>query len=65
MEECIWINVHWLPHDEHIVEVILARITASQCRVQKGYGARWCSDGKFRGFLEPQMEAGHDRKWCH
>ena len=22
LEECIWINVHWLPHDEHIVEVI-------------------------------------------
>jgi len=22
LEECIWINVHWLPHDEHVVEVI-------------------------------------------
>lgn len=63
LDECIWINVHWLPHDEHVVEVIL--LLKHQCRIRKGYGARWKIDGKFRGFLEPQMEAGHERKWCH
>lgn len=22
LSECIWINVHWLPHDEHVIEVM-------------------------------------------
>ena len=31
-------------------------------RIQEGYGARWEADGtKFRGFLEPQMEGGHEK----
>ena len=31
-----------------------------------GYGARWLHDGsEFRGFLEPQMEDGHQIGWKH
>jgi hypothetical protein len=55
IKECAWINAHILPHSEHIIE----------CRVEKGYGIRWTIKGEFRGFLEPQMEGGHDKKWKH
>jgi hypothetical protein len=51
----VWVNAHILPHSEHIIE----------CRVEKGYGIRWTIKGDFRGFLEPQMEGGHDKKWKH
>lgn len=31
-------------------------------RIVEGYGARWEASGdKFRGFLEPQMEGGHEK----
>ena len=55
LRECVWMNVHKMLHSETILE----------CRVTQGYGIRWSSDGIFRGFLEPQMEDGHDRKWRH
>ena len=55
VDECIWTNAHILPHSEHIIE----------CRHEKGYGIRWTIKGEFRGFLEPQMEGGHDKKWKH
>ena len=55
LDECVWINVHTVGADENIIE----------CRVDQGYGARWTVDGKFRGFLEPQMEEGHVKKWRH
>ena len=55
IDECIWVNAHILPHSEHIIE----------CRNSKGYGIRWTIKGEFRGFLEPQMEGGHDKKWRH
>ena len=55
LKECIWVNAHILPHSEHIIE----------CRNEKGYGIRWTIKGEFRGFLEPQMEGGHDKKWKH
>ena len=56
LDEAVWINVHNLPHNLPVVEV----------RVQAGYGARWAADGsEFRGFLEPQMAGGHDKKWRH
>lgn len=54
-EKCIWINIHGLPHDIAIIEL----------RVEKGYGIRWQIDGMFRGFLEPQMEDGHEKGWRH
>eukprot|EP00357_Protocruzia_adherens_P003671 CAMPEP_0114991954 /NCGR_PEP_ID=MMETSP0216-20121206/11668_1 /TAXON_ID=223996 /ORGANISM="Protocruzia adherens, Strain Boccale" /LENGTH=293 /DNA_ID=CAMNT_0002355357 /DNA_START=416 /DNA_END=1297 /DNA_ORIENTATION=- len=57
LNECTWINVHLLPHDEVILEA----------RVSAGYGARWSVKGtiSFRGFLEPQIENGHSMKWRH
>lgn len=54
--ECCWINVHTLPHQVFVLEI----------RNEAGYGMRWSRDGKsFRGFLEPQMENGHEVGWKH
>jgi hypothetical protein len=55
LDECIWINIHSLPHETPIVEL----------RNEKGYGIRWMIDGVFRGFLEPQMTDGHEKGWKH
>lgn len=56
LDNAHWINIHWLPQDIYILE----------CRQGDGYGARWLADGSsFRGFLEPQMEGGHDAGWRH
>jgi len=62
-----WINIHTFGGNdgEPFLEV----------RVASGYGARWKADWtrnglrphnvSFRGFLEPQMPDGHERKWRH
>ena len=56
LDECVWINIHLLPHELVIIEL----------RIDKGYGIRWqINDGMFRGFLEPQMEDGHEKGWIH
>ena len=56
LKECVWINIHLLPHQLVIIEL----------RIDKGYGIRWqANDGMFRGFLEPQMENGHEKGWIH
>jgi hypothetical protein len=56
LEHAIWVNIHTLPHEQHVVEV----------RVPDGYGARWSADGsEFRGFLEPHTADGHERRWRH
>ena len=55
LKECVWVNIHKMLHSEIILE----------CRVIQGYGIRWSIDGTFRGFLEPQMDGGHDVKWRH
>lgn len=56
LDNATWINIHWLPQDIYIIEA----------RQEGGYGARWTADGSmFRGFLEPQMEGGHDAGWRH
>lgn len=55
LRECIWMNVHKMLQSEVIIE----------CRIPQGYGIRWNQEGVFRGFLEPQMDDGHDRKWRH
>ncbi|EAL65277.1 hypothetical protein DDB_G0284457 [Dictyostelium discoideum AX4] len=56
LKEPTWINIHLLPHDIKILEI----------RNQQGYGLRWTADGCFfRGFLEPQMEGGHEIGWRH
>lgn len=57
--QAAWINLHMLPHD----------IATYEVRTKEGYGARWTisKEGavEFRGFIEPQMEDGHDKKWRH
>ena len=62
MDNVSWRNLHWLPHQVLVYEV----------RVPEGYGMRWSQnqndEGKswvFRGFLEPQMENGHEIGWRH
>ena len=56
LENCVWINIHGLPHNVAILEI----------RNEKGYGMRWeISNLFFRGFLEPQMENGHEKGWIH
>lgn len=63
-----WRNLHWLPNQVLVYEV----------RVPEGYGMRWSQDQSlgaegtdepevwvFRGFLEPQMENGHEVGWRH
>lgn len=55
LRECVWVNVHKMLQSEVIIE----------CRVIQGYGIRWSGDGSFRGFLEPQMDHGHENKWKH
>ena len=52
-----WLNIHFLPHDIAVYEI----------RHAEGYGARWeCKPPyNFRGFLEPQMENGHEQGWIH
>jgi len=65
-----WRNLHWLPR----------QVLVYEARVPEGYGMRWSQDqsleaeaertveGKewvFRGFLEPQMENGHEVGWRH
>lgn len=56
LDNAVWINIHWLPHDVFIIEA----------RQEQGYGLRWSADGNsFRGFLEPQMIDGHEVGWRH
>jgi hypothetical protein len=55
LKDAVWVNIFALPHDQIAIE----------CRVEQGYGIRWTIDGVFRGFLEPQMEGGHDKGWKH
>ncbi|EGG18156.1 hypothetical protein DFA_06823 [Cavenderia fasciculata] len=51
-----WINIHLLPHNITIIEI----------RNYLGYGLRWDASGEsFRGYLEPQMEDGHEKGWKH
>ena len=45
------IELTFIKHDVRIVEI----------RQTEGFGARWSHDASmFRGFLEPQMENGHE-----
>ena len=55
LKNCVWMNIHIMVHQVILVE----------CRVQQGYGIRWQLDGTFRGFLEPQMDGGHESRWRH
>lgn len=66
LERAVWINVHRFGGcgDDPVLEI----------RAASGHGARWSgdwtttgrggpTDAVFRGFLEPHMEDGHERKW--
>jgi hypothetical protein len=44
LDDCIWINIHYLPHSNKVVEI----------RNKKGYGIRWNLNGEFRGLIEPE-----------
>eukprot|EP01114_Cavostelium_apophysatum_P019150 TRINITY_DN6089_c0_g1_i1.p1 TRINITY_DN6089_c0_g1~~TRINITY_DN6089_c0_g1_i1.p1 ORF type:complete len:335 (-),score=49.14 TRINITY_DN6089_c0_g1_i1:143-1123(-) len=56
LKNAVWLNVHLLPHN----------VTIFECRLKEGYGARWTADGtEFRGFLEPQLQLGHEVGWIH
>lgn len=63
LEDAVWINRHrFVGLEEGVVAI--------EIRVLEGYGARWVLDNNddsitFRGFLEPQMKDGHERKWQH
>ena len=68
-----WRNLHWLPHQILVYEVRVAEgygMRWSQQRALKGsregaqteeVGCPW----KFRGFVEPMMENGHEVGWKH
>ncbi|KAF1323481.1 hypothetical protein FI667_g10510, partial [Globisporangium splendens] len=56
LDTAVWKNIHSLPHAQVTMEL----------RNALGYGARWTAeDQAFRGFLEPQMENGHEARWRH
>jgi hypothetical protein len=58
ISNAIWHNIFFLPQARRAYEI----------RVPDGYGTRWeLSEGKiiFRGFLEPMMEGGHEKRWRH
>ena len=66
LKNAVWINIHSFAGMDSVLEV----------RVASGYGARWKADWSndsrclasnvtFRGFLEPQMQNGHDKGWKH
>lgn len=69
LDEAVWINIHTFAGTDGnpVLEV----------REEHGYGARWVGSiddecggrvlgqVEFRGFLEPQMIDGHERRWRH
>ena len=65
IREASWINIHLFGTTTRpVIEV----------RTIEGYGARWSAVWKdafttqqitFRGFLEPHMEDGHEKRWRH
>ena len=74
MDNAVWINLHRLPvcilfisiHKRFLLIIGQHDLFILEIRIEDGYGARWEVDGsKFRGFLEPQMEDGHQKGWKH
>jgi hypothetical protein len=67
LREASWINIHHFGGIETSRPVI-------EVRTVEGYGARWSAVWAdaftpeqiiFRGFLEPQMADGHEKRWRH
>ena len=67
LQQAPWINIHTFGGT--------GGKPSLEVRVSSGYGARWTADWsedpanptgvEFRGFLEPQMEYGHEKGWKH
>lgn len=67
IHDAVWINIHTFGGiSSYVLEI----------RVINGYGARWSAEWDenipfnvsnviFRGFLEPQMKDGFEKKWRH
>jgi hypothetical protein len=59
IHNALWINIHVFGGvDDPVLEI----------RTKEGYGARWSiimESFRFRGFLEPQMLDGFEKKWKH
>ncbi len=68
LSQAAWINIHCFGGVHESRPVI-------EVRTERGYGARWSAvwrdslispeEVEFRGFLEPQMDGGHERRWRH
>lgn len=67
IQDASWINIHNFGGTDASQPVI-------EVRTMEGYGARWSAVWKdaftpeqiaFRGFVEPQMEDGHEKRWRH
>ena len=64
-----WINIHNFGGMTEVGRPVI------EVRTMEGYGARWSAvwtknmftpeEITFRGFLEPQMEDGHEKRWRH
>lgn len=75
MNGATWRNLHWLPHQVLVYEVRLAEgygmrwaQDLSGCGIQVGLDVNVQLENRpwiFRGFLEPQMENGHELGWRH
>jgi len=55
LDDCVWINIHFLPHSIQIIEL----------RNNRGYGMRWQIGGEFRGLIEPEIEEDDMQKNKH
>ena len=70
-----WVNLHMLPHGKPTYEVRIAEGYGArwsfeprpETEEERDADAPECGkwEVKFRGFLEPQQEDGHDNKWRH
>ena len=73
--EAAWINIHvfgGVVEDDNDGDDSKSVL---EIRNVEGYGLRWAAfwsanafspdDVQFRGFLEPQMDGGHENRWRH
>ncbi|EIN04678.1 hypothetical protein PUNSTDRAFT_108042 [Punctularia strigosozonata HHB-11173 SS5] len=75
MENATWRNLHWLPHQILVYEVRVAagygmRFAQDRLSCATGEGEGSASEFAarawlFRGFLEPQINNGHEIGWRH
>ncbi|CAG8666575.1 1088_t:CDS:2, partial [Acaulospora morrowiae] len=79
--DAAWINLHSLPHETRVFEVRNSRGYGARWEIQPSQSQSEGDSGienspsedqrnrnrtiVFRGFLEPQMEDGHEKGWIH